>query len=90
MPDILGWVATAVFASSYFTRQSATLRRIQGLAACVWAVYGVLIHALPIVVANLIVAGVAIASSFRRRPGPPGPGTGELGIPPAAQAGGRT
>ena len=90
MPDILGWLATAVFVSSYVARQSATLRRVQGLAACVWAVYGVLIDSLPIVVANLIVAGVAIASSFQRRPGPPEPGTGDLGIPPAAQAGGRT
>jgi uncharacterized protein with PQ loop repeat len=67
MIDLLGWLATAVFLTSYFTKQSATLRRIQGLAACLWAVYGLLIHALPVVVANLLVAGVAIASSFRRR-----------------------
>ncbi len=61
MLDYLGWFATAVFVTSYFTKQRATLRRIQGLAACLWAVYGVLIHARPVVVANLIVAGVAIA-----------------------------
>ena len=67
MIDWLGWFATAVFLTSYFTKQSATLRRIQGLAACLWAVYGVLIHALPVVVANLLVAGVALASSFQRR-----------------------
>ena len=67
MFDWVGWLATAVFLTSYFTKQSATLRRIQGLAACVWAVYGVLIHALPVVVANLLVAGVALASSFQRR-----------------------
>jgi uncharacterized protein with PQ loop repeat len=67
MIDWLGWFATAVFLTSYFTKQSATLRRIQGLAACLWAVYGILIHALPVVVANLLVAGVALASSFRRR-----------------------
>jgi uncharacterized protein with PQ loop repeat len=67
MIDWLGWFATAVFLTSYFTKQSATLRRIQGLAACLWAVYGLLIHALPVVVANLLVAGVALASSFRRR-----------------------
>jgi hypothetical protein len=85
MPDILGWLATAVFVSSYFAGQSVTLRRIQGLAACVWAVYGVLIDSLPILVANLIVAGVAIASSFRRRTGVPQPATGSaMGIPPAA------
>jgi len=67
MVDWLGWLATAVFVTSYFTKRSATLRRIQGLAACLWAVYGVLIHALPVLVANLIVAGVAIVSSFQRR-----------------------
>lgn len=67
MLDWLGWFATAVFVSSYFTKQSTTLRRIQGLAACLWAVYGILIHALPVVVANLIVAGVALASSFRHQ-----------------------
>ena len=84
MPDILGWLATAVFVSSYFARQSVTLRRIQGLAACVWAVYGVLIQSLPIVVANLIVAGVALASSFRRRTALPAPAAaGEPGIRPA-------
>ena len=66
MIDWLGWTATAVFLTSYFTKSSATLRRIQGLAACLWAVYGLLIHALPVVVANLLVAGVALASSFRR------------------------
>ena len=66
MIDWLGWLATAVVLTSYFTKQSATLRRIQGLAACLWAVYGLLIHALPVVVANLLVAGVALASSFRR------------------------
>lgn len=68
MIDGLGWLATAVFLTSYFTKQSATLRRIQGLAACLWAVYGLLIHSLPVVVANLLVAGVALASSFRRPP----------------------
>jgi hypothetical protein len=66
MIDWLGWFATAVFLTSYFTKQPATLRRIQGLAACLWAVYGILIHSLPVVVANVLVAGVALASSFRR------------------------
>jgi len=65
MLDLLGWLATAMFVASYFTRQPATLRRVQGLAACMWAVYGTLIHAMPVIVANLIVAGVAVASSLR-------------------------
>jgi hypothetical protein len=60
----IGWVATAVFASSYFFRQAATLRKIQAGAALLWVVYGFLIGAMPVVVANLIVAGAAVYSSF--------------------------
>jgi len=66
MLDWIGWLATALFVSSYFCRQQVTLRRVQGLAALLWMVYGVLIHALPVFVANVIVAGVAVWSSFGR------------------------
>ena len=65
--DSIGWLATAVFVSSYFTKRPEILRRIQGVAAVMWAVYGALIHAVPVIVANVIVASVAIASSFRQR-----------------------
>ncbi len=65
MSDYIGWLATATFASSYFAKHPATLRRIQALAALLWMSYGVLIHAVPIIVANLIVAGLAVFSSFR-------------------------
>lgn len=68
MRDSIGWLATAVFAASYFTKNPVTLRRVQGCAACLWAAYGVLLHATPVIVANVIVAGLAIASSFRRTP----------------------
>jgi uncharacterized protein with PQ loop repeat len=67
MIDSIGWLATAVFVTSYAAKHTVTLRRIQGAAASLWALYGVLIHSLPVLVANLIVAGVAIATSFRRR-----------------------
>jgi hypothetical protein len=63
-PDWIGWLATAVFVSSYFSKGPVTLRRVQGVAASLWAVYGVLIGALPVIVANIIVAGVAIWSSI--------------------------
>jgi hypothetical protein len=59
----LGWMATALFAASYLFRQSATLRRIQAAAACLWIVYGVSIGAMPVVVANLIVAVAALLSA---------------------------
>lgn len=67
----IGWIATAVVVVSYFPRQATTLRRIQAAGACLWMLYGVLIHSPPVIVANVLVAGVAIASSFRRTaPGP--------------------
>ena len=40
MLDLIGWVATAIFSSSYFFRRPASLRRIQALAACLWIAYG--------------------------------------------------
>jgi hypothetical protein len=64
--DWIGWVATALFVSSYFYKEPATLRRVQGIAALAWAAYGLMIHALPVIVANVIVAAVAAWTSFRR------------------------
>jgi hypothetical protein len=65
----IGWVATALFASSYFFKQANVLRKVQAGAALVWVVYGVIIHAFPVVVANVVVASVALYSTFldRRR-----------------------
>jgi len=62
--DWIGWVATAAFASSYFFKQPAALRKVQAAAALLWVVYGLLIHAFPVVVANLVVAAIAVFSSF--------------------------
>jgi len=68
MLDWIGWVATAICACSYFSKEPGTLRRIQALAALFWIGYGVLMHALPIIVANLVVAAVALYSSLPRTP----------------------
>jgi hypothetical protein len=68
MLDWIGWVATATFASSYFFKQPATLRRVQALAALLWIGYGVLIHAMPVIVANLVVAAVAVLSARKTQP----------------------
>ncbi len=65
MLESIGWVATAAFASSYFYKSPDALRRIQAMAALLWVVYGVIIHAMPVVVANVVVAGMAIYSSWR-------------------------
>ena len=67
MLESIGWIATAVFAVSYFFKQPTALRTIQAFAALLWIVYGVMIHAVPVIVANLIVAGVAVFSSFAQR-----------------------
>jgi hypothetical protein len=60
----IGWVATAVFAVSYFCKTPKSLRLVQALAALMWVTYGLLIHALPVVVANVIVALAAVYSSI--------------------------
>ncbi|HEY8460221.1 MAG TPA: YgjV family protein [Blastocatellia bacterium] len=67
MIEWVGWVATAVFGVSYFCRRPAAMRRVQALAAALWIVYGVAIKAPPVIVANLVVASIAIISSFQRR-----------------------
>jgi hypothetical protein len=66
--DLIGWFATAVFMVSYFVKGPVQLRRVQGVAAGLWALYGVLIDSLPVIVANILVASVAIASSIKFRP----------------------
>jgi uncharacterized protein with PQ loop repeat len=63
MINSIGWVATAIFAVSYFCRQPKTLRMVQALAAVMWVAYGILIGAMPVIVANIIVALAAIYSS---------------------------
>jgi len=51
-----------------FFRRPLTLRPIQARAALLWVVYGMAIDPAPVVVANLIVAGAVLYSSFARRP----------------------
>jgi Bacterial inner membrane protein len=63
----IGWVATAVFAGSYFCKQPKTLRRLQALSALIWISYGLIIQAMPVVAANATVAVLAIYTSMRRR-----------------------
>jgi len=65
MLDGLGWVATALFAASYFCKTSRAMRRVQALAALLWVGYGVWISALPIIVANVIVAVLALYSDWK-------------------------
>jgi len=67
MVDLIGWIATAVFAVSYFSSNPLRLRLIQAFAALLWLSYGILIKAPPVIVANLIVAALALSSTFKKR-----------------------
>jgi hypothetical protein len=64
-PDWIGWVATSVFLASYSCKSQGRLRLMQAGAALLWVAYGFWLQAVPIVVANLLVALVAAVSSFR-------------------------
>ena len=66
MFDGLGWVATALFAASYLAKSSRSMRRLQALAALLWVGYGIWINALPIIVANVIVASLAVYSDWKQ------------------------
>ena len=65
MTDLLGWVATAMVVMSYFSRKPRTLRLIQGSGACLWLMYGVMIHSNPVIVANIFVVVAAFGTSLR-------------------------
>ncbi len=58
MNDLVGWLATAVFLSSYLVKP-AYLLRVQIAGALVWVAYGVLLSAAPIIAANLLLVAVA-------------------------------
>ena len=60
MFEWIGWLATAVFAGSYFCKQAKTLRLLQALSALMWISYGLIIQAMPVVAANVTVAILAI------------------------------
>lgn len=64
--DMIGWVATAIFATSYFVKDPAILRRIQAFAALMWIGYGLAIGSIPVVGSNAVVVVLAVYSSFRR------------------------
>ncbi len=66
----IGWVATAMTVVSYFCRSPRTLRLVQAVAALVWMSYGAAINSGPVIAANVLVAGVALWSTWR------GPGRG--------------
>lgn len=71
----LGWAATAVFVGSYFFRRPTVLRGIQMLGAALWILYGALIGAEPVIVANVLVFAAAAWTLLRQ----PAAGTKDAG-----------
>lgn len=68
MFEYLGWAATGVFVASYFFTRARAIKSVQMIGALMWAAYGLLIGASPVVVANLLVFGVAAWTMVYRRP----------------------
>ena len=68
MFEWLGWTATAVFTASYFCTRAASLRRVQMLGALLWIAYGLVMHARPVVAANVLVLAAAAVTTWRQRP----------------------
>lgn len=66
MAETVGWIATAMFAASYFCRGPVALRIVQASAAAVWIAYGVMIGSRPVVAANVAIASLSLLSSLRK------------------------
>ena len=65
--EYLGWGATAVFVGSYFCLRPSLLRGVQMAGALLWVIYGVLISASPVIVANILVFSAAAWTMIRAR-----------------------
>lgn len=59
-------MASSVFVASYFFKDPKRLRILQCAGATLWIAYGVLMHAPPVIVANVIVVGAIVASLVRK------------------------
>lgn len=66
-PEWIGWVATAAFTSSYFTSNPTRIRLIQAVAGGLWLSYGVIIGAMPVIVANVLVVSAALFTMWRAK-----------------------
>ena len=64
--ELLGWTATAVFVVSYFFVRPSLLRGVQMVGALLWVIYGVLINASPVIVANILVFSAAAWTMYRK------------------------
>ena len=67
MVEYLGWAATAVFISSYFTSRLETMRALQLAGGAVWLAYGVGIDSRPVIVSNVLLCAAAAWTMLRTR-----------------------
>jgi hypothetical protein len=65
--EYLGWAATAIFVGSYFCLRPSMLRGVQMIGALLWVMYGVLIKASPVIVANVLVFSAAAWTLLRKQ-----------------------
>jgi hypothetical protein len=65
--DAIGWVATAVFVSSYFFGGATAMRRMQIAGASLWMIYGLVLGSWPVVVANVLTLLAAALTAGRDR-----------------------
>jgi hypothetical protein len=65
MSNWIGWIATAVFTSSYFFKRAGSIRIVQMIGALMWLGYGVLVDARPVIVANLLAVAAAAAGTWK-------------------------
>jgi hypothetical protein len=65
--DCLGGAATGVFVASYFCARPPVLRAVQMLGAVMWAIYGAIIGAWPVIVANVLVFSAAAWTAAGKR-----------------------
>jgi hypothetical protein len=63
--ECLGWSATAVFVASYFFTRPSRLRGAQMIGALLWLAYGLMIHASPVIFANILVFAAAAWTAWR-------------------------
>jgi hypothetical protein len=63
--ECLGWSATAVFVASYFFGRASHLRAAQMIGALLWLAYGLLIHATPVIFANILVFAAAAWTAWQ-------------------------
>jgi len=61
--EIIGWIATSFFIISYFIDINK-MKIIQAIAAGIWIVYGVLINAKPVIIANICVLLSSLITYF--------------------------